>query len=136
MSRRHHHGNVFVGRIMVAAGFILALGANALIFRIATLKPHPVTGLKVISIISSVWMLAGAGAMCMRLAWGRYLMLSIVSLSAFCFFLTGLFTLSIDEGAMVGKSRPIFAATAIYLFVTLVLMHSRHVRRLTSRTWE
>ena len=135
MSHRHR-GNVLVGRIMVVVGSVLALGADALIFKLGSLGPHPVTGLKVISVISLVWMLAGAGALCMRLAWGRYLMLIIVSLSAFGFFLTGVITLATKEGALVGKAKPIFAATAVYLLVTLVLMHSRHVRRLTSRTWE
>jgi hypothetical protein len=37
---------------------------------------------------------------------------------------------------MVGRLTPIFIATGVYLYVSLVFTHSKHIRRLTSRAYE
>ena len=42
----------------------------------------------------------------------------------------------VQEGVLVGRARSVFIATAVYLFASLVLTHSKHVRRLTSRALE
>ena len=50
--------------------------------------------------------------------------------------LTGVIGAATYEPALEGRLKPFFIATAIYLFVSLVLTHSKHVQRLTSRMWE
>lgn len=139
MSYSHHHhrhGVVSLGRAMVVAGCVLILIANGLVFREASAPPHPLPLLKVITVISLVWMFAGASAMCMRKVWARYLVLTILYAGSLGFFLAGIITVSTNDGVLVGRLRPIFIATAVYLYVSLVLTHSKHVRRLTSRALE
>jgi len=135
-AHRHHHGNVFVGRVMVAVACLFVLGANGLVFKQAAGPPHPLPVLKVITVISLIWMFTGAWIMCARKSWGRYLVLTILYAGSLGFFLAGIATVATEDGDLVGRVQPIFIATAVYVYVSLVLTHSRHVRRLTSRTWE
>jgi hypothetical protein len=121
---------------MVVVGAILVLGANGLVFNEAAIPLHPLPALKGITVISLLWMFAGAWGTCARKLWARYLMLAILYVGSLGFFLTGIITLAMDDGPLLGRLQPIFIATALYLFVSLVLTHSKHVRRLTSRAWE
>ena len=67
---------------------------------------------------------------------GAVLVLTILYSGSLGFFLAGIITESTNDGPMVDRVGCVFIATIIYLYVSLVLTHSRHVRRLTSRTWE
>lgn len=131
-----HHGRVGVGRVMVMAGCLLVLVANGLVFKAAAGPPRPLTGLKVIAVISLIWIFAGAWGMCTRKSWSRYLVLTLLYAGSLGFFLTGVISASMDDAALEGRLQPIFIATAVYLYVSLVLTHSKHVRRLTSRAFE
>jgi len=139
MSTEHHHhhrGSIFVGRIMVAGGCLLVLVANALIFKDASALPSPLPVLKVIAVISLIWIFAGAWGMCTRKVWMRFMVLIILYAGSIGYFLAGIITVSTGDGPLVGRLSSIFIATAVYLYVSLVLTHSRHVHRLTSRAWE
>jgi hypothetical protein len=130
-----HHGSVSVGRIMVVAGCFLVLVANTLVFKEAAVPP-PLPLLKVIAVMSLVWMFAGAWSMCTRTLWARFMVLIILYAGSLGFFLAGVITMATDDGPLVGRVQSIFIATAVYLYVSLVFTHSKHVRRLTSRAWE
>jgi len=134
--QRHHHGNILVGRIVVAVACLLILAANALLFKDAAAPIHPFPVLEVITVISLLWMFTGAWLMCTRKSVGRFLVLIILYLGSLGFFLTGVIGAATYEPALEGRLKPFFIATAIYLFVSLVLTHSKHVQRLTSRMWE
>jgi hypothetical protein len=137
MTRAHHrHGVVRVGRIMVIAACVMLLVENGLLFREGASPEHPVEGLKVIAVLSLLWMFTGAWAMCFRKVWGRVLTLTILYLCSAGYFLAVIITVTSGSGVFVGRLRPIVIATLVYIYLSLVLTHSRHVRRLTSRTWE
>lgn len=137
MSYGHrHHGSVRVGRVMVVAGCLLVLGANALVFKAASAPPRPIPTLEILTIISLVWMFAGAAGTCARLDWARFLMLTVLYMGSLGFFMAGIITVATDGGLLVGRLTPIFIATGVYLLASLVLTHSKHVRRLTSRALE
>jgi len=132
----HHHGSIFAGRIMVVAGCLLLLGANALVFREASAAPHPLPPLKGITLISLLWIFAGAWGICTRKGWTRYLVLIILYAGSLGYFLASVITVTTGDGPLVGRLSSIFIATAIYLYVSLVFTHSKHICRLTSRAWE
>jgi len=131
----HHHGRIPVGRAIVAAACLLVVGVNAWLFAEAAAPSRPLPMLKLVVIISLVWMFAGAGLLWMRLALGRYLVLTILYAGSLGFFLAGAITECMDDAPLTGRVVPVFVAMAVYLVVSLVLTHSRHVRRLTSRAW-
>jgi len=135
-SHHRHHGSVSHGRITVVAGCVLLLVANGLIFQDAKSPVHPLPGLQIAMAISLIWIYAGAWAMCTRKYWGRYLVLTILNIASISFFLAVLVTLTTENAVLSGRLIPIIIALAIYLCVSGVLTHSRHVRRLTSRIWE
>ena len=57
---------------MVAAGCILLLVANGVVFKEAQARPHPLPILELIMVASLIWIFAGAWAMCTRKVWARY----------------------------------------------------------------
>ena len=121
---------------MVIAGCLLILVANGLIFRDGATGPNRLPVLQVFALITLVWMYAGAYGMCIRKGWGRGLVLTVTYLGTVGAFLSAVIPLATDEGPLVGHEMPFFIAMAIYLYVSLVLTHSKHVHRLTSRVWE
>jgi hypothetical protein len=133
---RGHHGNILIGRIMVAVACLLVLWVNLLIFRQASAPRHPLPVLKVVTIISLLWMVAGAWGMCRRQNFGRSLVLTILYLGSFAGFIWGIIILGTADTSLAGGLEPTFIATAVYLITGLVLTHSKHVRRLTSRAYE
>jgi hypothetical protein len=137
MSYSHrHHGNIQLGRTIVAAAALVILVADWLIYRQAISTPFPPPGLPATIIISIVWLIAGAIAMGMRHAWGRVMVLSILYIGAIGFFVIAIITISAADGPMADRLKSLFATTFVYFVVSLVLTHSKHVRRLTSRAWE
>jgi hypothetical protein len=134
--RHHRHGSVFVGRIIVVVACILVLGVNALIFKEACAPQHPLPVLKVVAVMTLVWMFVGAFAVCRRMAWGRPLMLTFLYAGSFAACLWGLIILATADRTLAGGLKPTFIATAVYFITSLVLTHSKHVRRLTSRAYE
>ena len=134
----HHHqyGSVLVGRAMVGAACLLVLGANALVFKNAANPNHPNQLLETITLVSLLWIFAGAWFLCARKMWGRVLVLTILYMGCLGFFLTGIISASADETGQGGWFSSSIIAAVIYLFVSLVLTHSKHVQRLTSRMWE
>jgi hypothetical protein len=137
MSGRHrHHGNVFVGRVILGVACLLVLSVNALIFQQASAPQHPLPVLKVVMVMSLVWMFTGAWAVGRRLTWGRPLMLAILYASALASGVWGLIILATADRTLAGGLKPTFIATAVYFVTSLVLTHSKHVRRLTSRAYE
>jgi hypothetical protein len=132
----HRHGKVSLGRIMVAVAFLLVLAANLLLYKQAASPASPSPILQLIVIISLLWMFAGAAGMCVRRAWGRVLILTILNAGAFGFFILGMIALTSKDSGFGGLIRFIFIAVAIYAIASLVLTNSRHVRRLTSRALE
>ena len=135
-AHHHHHGHVWAGRLMVAIGCVLVLGANFLIFREASLRIEPSPARRMISVITLLWMFAGAWLMCARMIWGRFLVLFILYAGSLGYFLGGVIGLTAAYPWPLLRVRIFFIASGVYLFISLVLTHSRHVRRLTSRMWE
>ena len=135
-SQRRRHGSIVAGRLTVAAGCLLVLGANALVFKESAGPPDPLPVLKVLLTISLLWIFAGGVGMCLRMAWMRFVALTMLYVGSLCFFLAGVMTISMDDGPLKGRLQPIFIATGVYLIVSLVFTHSRDVRRLTSRAFE
>jgi hypothetical protein len=131
-----HHGRVFAGRIIVAVACLFLLAVNAMLFKVAAARPHPIPALKLVAVASLLWMFTGAWGMCARQGWARVLTLMILYVGSVGYFLAGIITLTTNDGDLVGHLQPLFIATAVYLIVSLVLTHSRHVRRLTSRAYE
>jgi hypothetical protein len=138
MTAHHHrhHGSVFVGRVIVVVACLLVLGVNALIFEQASAPQHPLPVLKVVTVMTLVWMYTGAFAVCRRMPWGRPLMLTILYAGSFAACLWGLIILATADRTLAGGLKPTFIATVVYFITSLVLTHSRHVRRLTSRAYE
>ncbi len=91
---------------------------------------------KVVVIISLLWMGAGAWIMCRRQGFGRVLVLTILYLGTAGFFILILLTLLSDEPPLVEGLNVESISAAVYLFTSLVLTHSKHVKRLTSRAYE
>jgi hypothetical protein len=121
--------------MMVAAGCLILLVANGLVFKEATAAPAlPI--LQVITVISLLWIVAAAWGVCRRNGWMRYMLLTILYAGSIGFFLTAIITLATVDGPLVGRVGPIFIATAAYIYVSLVFTHSKHVKRLSSRAWE
>jgi hypothetical protein len=87
---RHHrqHGSIFAGRIMVIVGCLLVLVANGLVFRDAAKVPPRLPLLELLTVISLIWMFAGAWGICTRRGWMRYLVLTILYIGSLGFFLT------------------------------------------------
>jgi uncharacterized membrane protein len=122
---------------MVAGGCFLVLIANAILFNLAAAPTHPVLVLKVITLISLIWMFAGAWGMAIRKAWGRAMALTVLYAGSLGYFLTTAVALTDTQGGSIaGRLSPFIIATVVYTFVSFVLTRSRHIRRLTSRTWE
>lgn len=122
---------------MVGIGCLLILIANAILFRAAAVRTDPNTALKAITLISLVWMIAGAWGIGIRKQWGRAMTLTVLYAGSLGYFLTVLVILTEpQQGAVATSLVPYIIATAIYLFVSLVVTRSKHVRRLTSRAWE
>jgi hypothetical protein len=137
MSGHHrHHGSVFVGRVIVVVACLLVLSVNALIFKQASAPQHPLPVLKVVTVMSLVWMFTGAWAVCRRMAWGRPLTLAILYAGTFAACIWGLIILATADRTLADGLQPTFIATAVYFVTSLVLTHSKHVRRLTSRAYE
>lgn len=133
---RHIHGSVTVGRTIVAVGLLPLLWANWIIFEQALVTPYPMPGMEQMMVISVLWIIVSATALGLRKSWGRYLLLTILYASAFGFFITGVITLATGEAPLAARLKPMMIGTVFYLIVSLVLTHSKHVKRLTSRTWE
>jgi len=121
---------------MVAAGCLLILGANFLLFREAQKTSPPLPILKLISVVSLLWMFTGAYGICTRIVWTRSVVLAILYIGSIGFFVTAVIVASSGDGPLVGHLTPVFIATAVYLYVSLVFTHSKHIRRLSSRAWE
>jgi hypothetical protein len=137
MSYSHRHpGKILHGRAIVAVAAVIILVADWLIFRQAIRTPFPFSGLPVAVVISVIWLIAGAVAMGMRFAWGRAMVLAILYTGAIGFFVIAIITISDADGFLAVRLKSLFGTTFIYLVVSLVLTHSKHVRRLTSRAWE
>jgi len=132
----HRRGSIYVGRILVVAVCVVVLGANGFIFVRAAARPHPLPALQVASLVSLIWMFAGAWGTCMRKGWGRVLMLAILYAGSFGLFLTWIITISMEPGPMGERITPIVVGGVVYLISSLVLTHSRDVKRLTSRALE
>ncbi len=122
--------------MMVVAACLIMLVENGLLFKEGASPLHPVESLKVIAVLSLLWMFTGAWGIFFRKAWGRVLALTILYLCSAGYFLAVIITATSGSGVFVGRLRPIVIATLVYVYLSLVLTHSRHVRRLTSRTWE
>jgi hypothetical protein len=133
---RRHHGNIFVGRGMVVSAFLAILAANGVIFKHAAAPPRPVPGLEVAAVISLIWMFTGTWALCARENWGRGMVLTILYGGTFGLFIAAIITISSAEGPLTGQLEPLLIAMPVYLVTSLILTHSRHVRRLTSRAYE
>ncbi|HEX4086580.1 MAG TPA: hypothetical protein VHY22_16830 [Chthoniobacteraceae bacterium] len=132
----HHHGNVIIGRMMVAAGCLLILVANGLIFKRASAHTHPMPALELVTVAMLLWFCAGVWGMFTRMPWTRYLTLTILYVGSLGWFLTGVVTFFSDDSPLAGYETSFFVATVIYLYVSLVFTHSRHIQRLTSRAYE
>ena len=133
---RHRHGNPFVGRIIVAVGCLFLLGADLIICKAATRPGTQPDKLSIaIIFLVLVWVYAGAIATCARKVWGRFLMLTLIYIGTLNFFLSIAILLN---SHVVPKDyvKALIFGTVIYLIVSLVLTHSKDVRRLTSRVWE
>jgi len=133
---RHRHGNPFLGRIIVVVACLFLLGADLIISKAAT---HPGTqpdklGIAIIFLVL-VWVYAGAIATCVRKIWGRFLMLTLIYIGTLNFFVYIVIQLN---SHVIPKDyvKALIFGTVIYLIVSLVLTHSKDVRRLTSRVWE
>ena len=138
-AHRHprHVGIVMVGRIMVGVGSLLILVANGLLFKLAATRTPSIPELKVVTLITLVWMLTGAWGMFARKVWGRAMALTVLYIGSVAGFLTIIITLTgPHEGLLYGRLYPFYIATGLYIYVSLVFTNSKHVRRLTSRTWE
>jgi hypothetical protein len=132
----HHHGSTTVGRTMVVVIGFIVLAANAFIYTRALAFPYPPPTMQVAMIISVVWMVAGAWGLCRRRAWGRALVLTILYAGAFWYFVTAVIVIADANGPVANRLLPMFIGTVVYLVTGLVLTNSKHVRRLSSRTWE
>jgi hypothetical protein len=132
----HRHGSVVVGRALVAVSCLLVLWVNALIFKQASDPRAPLPVLKGVAVITLLWMFAGASALCRRKAWGRTFVLTILYAGTFASFIWGIIILGTADTSLAGGVKPTFVTTGVYLYTSLVLTHSKHVRRLTSRIYE
>jgi len=135
--RRHRHGNIRVGRVMVAAGCLIVAAANGWISWQASRPPDPGKALEILMLITLPWIFAGAWGMVTRQNWGRVMMLAILYVGSLAFFLETMTMLTLNSGAPQSSHiRPMIVGLAAYLIVSLFLTHSKHVRRLTSRALE
>jgi xanthine/uracil permease len=125
-----------VGRITVVVVCVIVLGINAFIFKKAAERPQPLPALQASAVVSLMWMFAGAWGLYTRKNWGRVLMLAILYAGCFGLFLAWIMTLSLDSGPLQGRLAPIVLGMVIYLISSLVLTHSKDVKRLTSRALE
>jgi hypothetical protein len=138
MSYRHRqkHGNIQLGRAVVAVAAFLILGVDWLIYRQDARTPFPFPGLQLYIIISIIWFIAGVIGLCMRQPWGRVMALTILSVGALALFATAIMIIGGAEDQMAVRLKPLSAAILIYFVAGLVIAKSKHIRRLTSRTWE
>jgi peptidoglycan/LPS O-acetylase OafA/YrhL len=124
------HGNIFVGRIIVAAAFLLVLAVNWLIFKQAGIPEHPNPWLKMAAIISLIWMFAGGWGMYIRMGWGRAWVLTILYVGSLGFLIAVISLLVMGEHDWL---MVLSIGTAVYSLASLVLTNSKHVKRLTKR---
>jgi hypothetical protein len=132
----HLHGSVPIGRIIVVVACLIILAVDLWIFKRAGAPPNPLPLLQGAVVISLLWTFAGAVGMCRRKAWARSLVLTILYATTFGLFIWGLVVLATADSTLAGGLRPTFIATPVYLIISLVLTHSKHVKRLTSRAYE
>jgi hypothetical protein len=132
----HHHGSATRGRAMAIVGCLLIIAANAFVFKDARDQARPILFLQLCMAISLIWILAGTWAMCVRLVWGRFFVLTVLYIGTIGFFIATLISITTEGGPLEGRLTPLFIAGVIYLVVSLALTKSRNVRRLTSRAWE
>ena len=119
----------------MAVACLCIAGANSLLFKDAAAAAHPFPKLKIVAVISLLWMVAAAWLLCARAMVGRFLVLFILYAGCLGFFLDGIIRLAM-LAPKFDELWPFFAATAIYFVVSVVVTHSVHVQRLTSRMWE
>jgi hypothetical protein len=138
MSFRHRqkHGNILLGRAIAAVTALVILGIDCLIYRQSVLTPFPIPGLQVTIVISAIWLIAGTVAVCMRQAWGRVMMLTILYTGAIGFFVIAVVILGAADPGVMARLKPLGLAIFVYFVAVLVVSNSRHIRRLTSRSWE
>lgn len=137
MSHSHrNHGNAVVGRITLGVACLLIIGANGLIYWKVAAPPPQIPVLKILTIITIPWMVAGAWFTNDRATWGRGMMLTILYAGSLGLFMTGIITVTMEDSPLRDRLGPIFIATGVYVVVTLVVTYSKHVRRLTNRTWD
>ena len=134
---RHHHGNAKVGRIIVAVGCLILLADALYTCKVTVELGDKMTSMTNVSaFVVLIWVYTGAGAMCMRKMWGRFLVLTILYIETLSTFVQGIVAVNDTEGQWALIAKTLFMNSAIYLVVSLVFTHSRHIKRITSRTWE
>ena len=133
---RHHHGNASAGRVTVGVVCLAVLAANGLIFwKVASPEP-PILWLKILTLITPPWLLAGGWYATRRAAWGRGMMLIVLYVGTAALFMAAVMTLVSENAPLRGRLGLILAAAAIYLIAGLVVTHSKDIRRLTSRAYD
>jgi hypothetical protein len=105
-------------------------------YRQTNLAPYPVPDFPVILIVSMIWLIAGAIALCMRQPWGRVMVLTILIAGCLSFFVNIVAILGDAAGSVAARIEPLLLAIVIYFVAILFINNSRHIRRLTSRVWE
>ena len=133
----HHKGNAQVGRAIVAGAVVLLVAANVYLCHACTPRGTPFINPENVKILlAMLWIATGAGAMCCRQMWGRLLVLAIVLLEALEFVVTDIILLSDSSLGLAPAFGAFVVCTIVYICVALMLCYSRHVGRLTSRSWE
>ena len=120
----------------MAVATLLILGIDLLIYRQTNLTPFPLPDFQVILVVSIIWLIAGAIALCVRKAWGRVMVLTILVAGCLSFFVNIVVVLSDGTPPIAARIKPLSLAIFIYFVAILVISNSKHIRRLTSRTWE
>ena len=138
MSAAHvsRHGNIVVGRVIIAVACLLVVCVNVLMFKRSVAPPEQLRLLKGLMVISFIWIFTGAWAMCTRRNWGRPLVLTIFYAKTFIYFVLVIIILGAADLTLAGGLKPTFIGMVVYFITSLVLTHSKHVRRLTSRAYE
>jgi hypothetical protein len=129
------HGNIIAGRMIVAVACVFVLLVDSLLFKQAQREP-PQPALKGATLVSIAWLLAGAVAMCVRKVWGRTLALTILYLGSFGLFIMAVVTVATADSQLANGLKTFLISMTVYVIASLVLTHSSHVRRLTSRMFE
>jgi hypothetical protein len=121
---------------MVIVAALIVLAVNAFIYKHALAFPYEPPTMQIAMVIGVVWVVAGSWGICNRKPWGRALVLTILYVGAFWYFITTIIVVADANGPVKNRLAPMVLGTAVYLIIGLILTHSKHVRRLTSRTWE